>query len=404
MRLRILSLTTVFPNPLDPRSGLFVRSRLQHLADYCDVRVVCPVPAADWAVLRNKKIAARRADPGWTTDGRLEVTYPRWFYPPGGGALNGYLLAEQIAGRIRRLRSSFRFDIIDAHFGHPEGVAAARLAQKLNCPFVVTLRGHEPVHSRHAWRRRAMSWSLCQAGRVIAVSGRLASFAASQGVMPERIRTIGNGVNSEVFRALDRSECRRKHGVEDGVRVLLSVGHLVEGKGHHRVISALPKLPKDVRLWIAGETGRGASFESRLKGLANQPEIAGAVRFLGGVSPVVLAELMNAADLLCLASDREGWPNVVHEALSCGTPVVATDVGAVPDLIPGEEFGIVVEPADDVALEKAMSAALAREWDRDAIAAWGQSRSWRRVGAEVFAELEAVIGEWDSRSLGAGSP
>jgi glycosyltransferase involved in cell wall biosynthesis len=102
---------------------------------------------------------------------------------------------------------------------------------------------------------------------------------------------------------------------------------------------------------------------------------------------------MSAADVFCLASTREGWPNVVHEALACGTPVVATDVGAVPDLIPEPCYGLVVPVNDEAALEAALQTALHKDWDRPRIAAWGQRRSWEQVAREVFDEMQNVVAE-----------
>jgi glycosyltransferase involved in cell wall biosynthesis len=100
--------------------------------------------------------------------------------------------------------------------------------------------------------------------------------------------------------------------------------------------------------------------------------------------------------VFCLASAREGWPNVVHEAHACGTPVVATNVGGVPEMIPSENFGLVVPPNDPAALHAALKQALSRQWDRGAIAAWGQARSWRQVAAEVLREMEQVCEEFNA--------
>jgi glycosyltransferase involved in cell wall biosynthesis len=117
------------------------------------------------------------------------------------------------------------------------------------------------------------------------------------------------------------------------------------------------------------------------------------VRFLGEVPQDVLAELMSAADVFCLASSREGWPNVVHESLACGLPVVATNVGAIPEMIPSQLYGLIV-PADDApALGHALREALSREWDREAIAIWGQARSWRHVAEEVLEEMRLALAE-----------
>jgi glycosyltransferase involved in cell wall biosynthesis len=101
---------------------------------------------------------------------------------------------------------------------------------------------------------------------------------------------------------------------------------------------------------------------------------------------------MSAADVLCLASSSEGWPNVVHEALSCGLPVVATNVGAVPEMIPSDQFGLVVPVGDVPALTEALALALQKPWQRAAIAAWGNSRSWDQVAREALEQMQAAAG------------
>jgi teichuronic acid biosynthesis glycosyltransferase TuaC len=81
---------------------------------------------------------------------------------------------------------------------------------------------------------------------------------------------------------------------------------------------------------------------------------------------------------------------VVHEALACGTPVVATDVGSVPELLPSPAYGIIVPPNDTAGLSAGLERALDAEWDRAAIAGWGASRSWRQVAAEVLQLFEEI--------------
>src|SRR5262249_21320501 len=115
------------------------------------------------------------------------------------------------------------------------------------------------------------------------------------------------------------------------------------------------------------------------------------VSFIGMAAQNTLAELMSAADVFCLASSSEGWPNVVHEALACGTPVVATDVGAVRQMLPLPRLGTVVPPGDDIALAAALRDALTRAWDHSLISSWGRSRSWDTVAKEVLQEATAVV-------------
>jgi glycosyltransferase involved in cell wall biosynthesis len=107
--------------------------------------------------------------------------------------------------------------------------------------------------------------------------------------------------------------------------------------------------------------------------------------------------LISAADVMCLATTREGWPNVVHEALACGTPVVATDVGGIPDMIPSEDHGMVVPVNDAAALRDALRKALAKFWDHAAISARARARSWDRVAAEVLEQMRQVLAEQAQR-------
>jgi glycosyltransferase involved in cell wall biosynthesis len=306
-----------------------------------------------------------------------------------------FLLASLLP-KVRQLRRRYPFQLLDVHFGHPAAAAAALLSAAFKCPFVVTLRGAETRHATYALRRYGMSWALRRACRVITVSERLRQFAIDLGVAPDRICTIPNGINPRIFFQRDRAAMRRKYGIAPQQIMLLSAGNLIELKGHHRVIAALDALRRQgisAGLWIAGSAGREGRYEGKIHSLIRDMAIEEQVHFVGRVAPEVLAEYMSAADVFCLASSREGWPNVVHEALGCGTPVVASDVGGVPDLLPSSEYGIVVPVGDQSALETALREALLKTWNREAIAAWGQSRSWEQVAEEVVRHVRQGIAE-----------
>jgi teichuronic acid biosynthesis glycosyltransferase TuaC len=393
MKLRILSLTTVYPTPQEPALGVFVRTRLQHMAVDADLKVMAPIPVFNYS---RRLLNLQRAVPVRRWDGAVEVICPRWIYPPGAGAWNAPFLFFQVLAPIVWTRRRFPFQIIDAHFAHPEGVAAALVSLVLGRPFTITLRGSEQMHGHHWLRRQWMSWALQRAVRVIAVSERLRKFAISLGARPSRTVTIPNGIDTEVFHPQDRAACRAEYEVESDERVIVSAGHLIELKGHHRIVRALPGLVNagmNVALLIAGGRGRAGDYETVLRRDVANLGLGNRVRFLGHLQPAALARLMSAADVFCLASSREGWPNVLHEALACGTPVVAADVGAVPEMIPSGALGIMVAPDDSRALETGLQKALAQPWDRAAIARWGQTRSWQQVAAEVLQEMGRALEE-----------
>ena len=394
-RTRILSLSGVFPNPKEPELGLFVRARLQQIAALPggpEITVAAPVPLLDYPNWRRQPIRSRGL-PIARKDGPLNVLHPRWIYPPALGAFNGALLFLQLLPRLRRLRRSFPFQLIDAHFAHPEGFAAALISSWFDCPFLITLRGNETRHARSPFRRWAIAYGIRRAARVITVSESLRRFAIEIGAAPGHVVTIPNGIDGALYSPRDRDECRRKHGIDPVARVLLSAGYLIERKGHHRVIHAAARLHREgipVHVIIAGGPGREGKFEQQIHQAVRDTGLGDSVRFTGQIPPTSLSELMSAADVFCLASNREGWPNVVHEAMGCGTPVVAADVGGVPEMIPAG-LGIVVPAGNQEALEQGLLDAFRKPWDRAAISAWGQSRSWQQVAREVAALIEEVL-------------
>ena len=172
--LKILSFTLVFPNPAEPGLGLFVRARLQRLTHHADIRVIAPVPLFDY-LHPSAKLRPRSAVPFERQDGRLEVFHPRWLYPPLGTPVNVFCLFFRLLALTLRIRKQFPFQVIDSHFGYPEGVVAALLAVVFQCPFTVTLRGNEIKFAQYRFRRFLLVWALRRAARVITVSKNAAA-------------------------------------------------------------------------------------------------------------------------------------------------------------------------------------------------------------------------------------
>jgi glycosyltransferase involved in cell wall biosynthesis len=273
-------------------------------------------------------------------------------------------------------------------------VVSALLGLVLRRPFVITLRGNELVSGRMWIRRAAMRWAFQRALRVITVSEELRRFTISLGVDSARVVTIPNGVDGDVFYSRDRELCRTKLGIPEGRRVILSAGGLGEGKGHHLIVQALPALIEaglDIEFLLAGSPNRDGRFEAEIQSWIRQLHLEDRVRLLGRVQPDTLAELMNAADVFCLASFSEGWPNVVHEALASGTPVVVTRVGGIPEMVRSSDCGILVPPGDISALGRALTESMKQSWDHQAIALWGRSRTWTHVAQEVVQVMHGAL-------------
>ncbi len=390
--LRVLTITCSYPNPCEPGHSPFVRARLQHLAALASVRVIAPVPLIDWGNPKGR-LWQSFSIPRRRQDGPIEALHPKWAYPPGGTPVNVACLFVRLIGLVRRFCRHPGVDVIDSHFLYPDGVAAVWLAQAVGRPCVVTLRGNELANARHPLRRRLMRWAATRASALITVSEELRLFAISLGAPAGRVHTVPNGVDTSMFYPRERRAARERLSVDADEKVILSAGALIPRKGHHRVVKALGALARhglEATLLIAGEENRDGRFEKEIRRTVEETGMARRVRFLGFLSHEELATAMSAADVLCLASSAEGWPNVVHEALACGTPVVATGVGAVPDMIPSGDYGLVVTPGSQPELEAALGEALRRSWDREAISRFGRARSWDHVAGEVFEVLSAV--------------
>jgi teichuronic acid biosynthesis glycosyltransferase TuaC len=388
--MRVLVVASLYPNPASPRRGLFIRERVVHAARRgLDVRVVAPVPRAagapDVGTIPEREVR----------DG-LPVAHPRYLVIPGIGApVHGW---TYLAALRRQMSADDEPppDVVDAHYLYPDGYAAVSFARRRGVPVVVSARGTDVnVIARDPILGHFVRETIRRATRVVAVSEDLAGKLLRLGAPPSRLRTIPNGVDAERFRIGDRGAARRRLGVPEGVPLLLTVGNLVRNKGHHRLIRALATGGAPLAtacLWIAGEGPERAALEREIeeRGLARR------VRLLGPIHPEALPEYYAAADLFCLATEREGWPNAVMEALACGLPVVATRTGGVPELVTEGRDGLLVDDPSR-GLARTIVDAFGRAWDRNAISQRTRKRTWDDVAGEVVSVLREALDE-DARS------
>ena len=270
------------------------------------------------------------------------------------------------------------------------------LARKLNLPFTITQRGHEPIVAQRSWGRSRLSLSLRSADHVISVSDELTRFAMELGVSSSRATTVSNGVNPDNFYRNPAPHIRTRLGIPQDARMILSVGYLVPRKGHQRVIRALKKLremvsPANIHLVIVGGESTSPGFARILQDEVSRSGMDQFVHFHPPLPQEGVAEMMNAADVLCLASDWEGCPNVVVEAIACGTPVVASDVGQNPQLIQAGKNGFLFSLEEPPQLAVRLHAALQTEWDRSLIAEQGQRRTWDVVAEEVNSIFQQIV-------------
>jgi len=373
--IRIVTFTTLFPNAAQPAHGIFVENRLRHLVAGGQVasRVIAPVP---WFPAWLARIFPDRAPfaraPGNEKRHGIPIVHPRFpVIPKIGMTAAPVLLAARALPAFERLRrTTGDFDLIDAHYFYPDGVAAIIIGKILKKPVVITARGTDVnLIPRYTLPRRLIEYAAREAAGIVTVSAALKDGMVALGIPAARIRVLRNGVDLAMFRPKDRTAARSRLALTGPT--LLSVGHLIERKGHGLVIGALPALP-EYELLIVGDGPERPALEQQAVRLG----VGARVRFLGRVAHEDLAEIYSASDALVLASSREGWPNVLLESMACGTPVVASGIWGNPEVVARPEAGVLMAERTSDGVAAAVRALFANAPDRQATRLYAEGFSW----------------------------
>ena len=391
--MHILTLTSLFPNSLQPVHGVFVFNRMDRFVrDHAHAwSIVAPVPwfpkfpfPTSPAYDTFARVPREEAFLGRT------VAHPRYLVTPKFGMRHyGTWMAAGALRQVERIHARHPIDAIDGHYIYPDGHAAIAIGRKLGIPVVLSARGTDlNLFPRLPDIAPLIRADLEASDAVICVSPDLGDIAERNGAARAKIRVIGNGVDTRRFRPADKAESRAGLGLPAQGTLLLSVGHLVALKGFDLAMHAVARQDrKDLTLALVGE----GPERGRLERLAGELGIRDRVRFAGAVGNADLAPWYAAADLFFLGSSREGWPNVICEAQAMGLPVVGNGLPILRDLVP-EGMGRLADERTPEGLSAALAAALATAFDREAILGLGQSRSWEKAGAElqsVFTSLPA---------------
>jgi glycosyltransferase involved in cell wall biosynthesis len=386
--LRLLTFSTLYPNDKQPNHGIFVENRLCHLvaSGQASSTVVAPVP---WFPSQSPRFGAWALHAGVADVEQrhgLTVRHPRYpVIPRFGMSIAPYLLYRAALPTMRRIMDTGdRYDAIDAHYMYPDGVAAVWLGQQLGLPTVITSRGTDVnLIPRHAIPRRLIRHAIAGASALIAVSAAIKSALMALGAPDERVTVLRNGVDTILFRPMERDLARAALGLTRPT--LISVGLLIERKGHHRIIEAMTQLP-DFELLIVGE----GQERDRLVAQIDRLALTGRVRLLGSRPHAELPALYSAADALVLASSREGWPNVLLEAMACGTPVIASNIWGNPEVVRDAEAGILTEQNTPDGIVAATRRLFANLPERALTRAYAERFSWDDTTAGQIALFQRV--------------
>ena len=369
--MKILAISYLYPNSQYPHYGIFVHNRLKAVSRYHEVKVINPIP---WfpGCGRLSRYRHYNAIPAHEIIDGLEVFHPRFpIIPRFCKSLDALTYRAAVMPLVAKLRQTYPFDLIDLHWTYPDLPTGTALKKKYGKKMVVTLRGKEALHRGEGPMREALICRhLLQADAVISLSRELLDMAVEVGVDRERCHVIRNGVDTTRFYYMDMSECRQRLGIPLEEKVLLSVGSLNYRKGFDRIIKALPALLQinsAIRLYIIGSSGPDGDYQKEINQVIDNFRLRDKIHFQGTVENSKLVYWYNAADLYCLASRSEGSPNVLSEALACGCPAVATDVGSVKEILSTDnEYGIIADN-NYSSISYSLRRATGYRWDRKKI-------------------------------------
>jgi teichuronic acid biosynthesis glycosyltransferase TuaC len=392
--MKVLVFTSLYPNNVWPHHGVFVKERTTHVAkhDGFRVKVVAPVPYFPPIKITQRWLFSRVLKQE-NRDG-LEVFHPRYFMIPKiGMAFYGLMMFLSVLPDIKKRQRDFDFDLIDAHFIYPDGFAAVLLGAFFRRPVIVSARGSDiNLYREFPIVRKLLRYTLCKADRVIAVSSALKGAMIQMGIPEEKVSVIPNGVDLNKFHPIPKDVARKRLGLPQKT-IILSVGNLTPNKGFDLLVKALSILfatfhTENLYLVIIGEGG----FRKKLEKLISRLSLEAHVHLTGDIPHEALNLWYSAADLFCLASRREGWPNVLLESLACSTPVVATAVGGIPEIISSDSLGLLTHRSTRE-IAAGISRALNKSWQGAALRRYAEEHTWDRVALELGHVYKSALGD-----------
>ncbi|MGA3169828.1 MAG: glycosyltransferase [Chthoniobacteraceae bacterium] len=377
MTPRLLFISNLFPTAAEPYRGLDNAMLLHALEPHFEIRVLSPRPVLP--------LAARKFSPR-PDDASLSPKWiPAGYVPKVGSHVNHLLMARSLRGELDQTLETFHPNVILGSWIYPDCCAVLHLVRD-RVPVVAIAQGSDIHHYLEIPARRSIILkALPRAAAVVTRSRELARLLEAAGFPSEKLHTVYNGVDLDLFQPRDQAAARREFFLPESARIVLFVGNFFEVKNPHHLILAAGSLKAkigDLLLVMAG----GGPWEKICRDLSVKLGLESSVIFAGRKTPREVSRLMNAANLLALASENEGVPNVILEAFASGLPVVASRVGGIPEVLDHDFLGRMFPAGDLPALSLALEEQLAAPRDVAAIRARAERFSWQ-IAASKYREI-----------------
>ena len=380
--MKIAVITRYFPSSGEPAQGRSLYETLRVLGRSTDVRVFYP-NAAYPRILQPRSRTYDKLDRNFRLPGVSVDYYDYPALPLVSRSLNGWMAARTLLPHVR----AFRPDVVFGCFLYPEGYAALKIGQALKVPVAVMSIGSDLNRIGDSLSERHTQTVLREADAVVTVCDDLRKTAVVKGAPAATTKAILNGCNLEVFRPQDRNQARMRLGIDAASEAVVYVGRMDLKKGLREFVEAAALLHPDrprLHCYLVGSGPDRAAIEEAIRA----HNAGGFVHLIPGCAFEEVATWMAAADVVTLPSYMEGCPNVILEALASGRPVVATNVGGIPEIL-DSSCGLLVPPRNPAKLAEALAFVLDTQWDAKTISARG-SRSWSAPARELLEVFESL--------------
>jgi len=372
----------MFPNSKDPYTTPFMPERARAISEIIDLDIVAPISYVPY--LKNDLPPITESFDG------LAVSHPRYLgMPPFLWFMRGmsyYLMCRSFWHNNRP-----PVDLVHIEWIYPDAYAFIHYGKKFHMKMIGVIHGNEAIgYFENEKRRRYYMKALQGLDRIIAVSSDLKRKITNEyNISEHKIDVIPNGVDISKFPMMNKTRTRDMVGLPPDKKIGICIARLSEEKNLDILIRAISLLGVDSPLMIVIGDG---PLKGKLEVMCESYNIKDKFILKGSIPHNEIYKWLNAADFFCLPSQREGCPVVIHEALACGVPVVATNVGAIPDLIKSEEYGLLCRPSDAQELSKMIARSIVKSWNRECIAQYGRKFTWQSVAQDIVKVFEKVVG------------